>query len=462
MSAEMLAIGGLWFCSSAVFSTWANTAFLNRFRDPVLHTLIRFAGSAIIGGLSRQLSIDASRESVLQLMNTVAVPAVLLFIANCANSVALQAAGVTLTYVVKASIPVFTVLICYMRGQSFPFLTYVSLIPICAGVALASASDMNFSTLGLVAALISALAQTLMNLSIKSIRTSTGMSGSTAFFGMTVVSTLVILPIAIAHSVLEANGDGQFGRSSYSNIMETYEQYRAGNTWPLILVAAAALAYHIEYALNFVFVAYVSPVAFSVSDIARRIAIIITGATLFNKVLTQSNWLGIIIALSGVLWYSYLESQPAAQNKTAPKATPARKPRTPKKQVDKEGDNNSRAVQSDIDSSKTATPARTKSKSPSRAKKDKKLNVEVSAIPSSGLVAQTPVEAPGKQRKKKEPIAAEAAVLPAPKVSEGEKKKRGRPTGNAKQPSNVVETRNVAAVVPPGSARRSERIFLSS
>ena len=35
-----------------------------------------------------------------------------------------------------------------------------------------------------------------------------------------------------------------------------------GEYWPLILLVLAAVAYHVEYALNFVFVGYVSSVAF--------------------------------------------------------------------------------------------------------------------------------------------------------------------------------------------------------
>ena len=64
-----------------------------------------------------------------------------------------------------------------------------------------------------------------------------------------------------------------------------------------------------EYVLNFIFVGYVSSVTFSVSDIARRVAIIMTGAVVFNKPLTTMNWVGIAVALGGVLWYTYIDSQ---------------------------------------------------------------------------------------------------------------------------------------------------------
>lgn len=87
-----------------------------------------------------------------------------------------------------------------------------------------------------------------------------------------------------------------------------------GDYWPVALIGIASLAYYLEYALNFIFVGYVNSVTFSVSDIARRVAIIMTGAVVFQKPLTATNWLGITIALGGVLWYSFIEGQVNAKN----------------------------------------------------------------------------------------------------------------------------------------------------
>jgi hypothetical protein len=115
------------------------------------------------------------------------LPAALLWSANYFNSYGLQVAGITLTYVVKACIPVFTVVICSFRGQKFPNAVYFSLIPICVGVAIASGSDLDFSFIGLGAALISAISQTAMNIVIKEARLRTGYSGPQAFMGMSIV-----------------------------------------------------------------------------------------------------------------------------------------------------------------------------------------------------------------------------------------------------------------------------------
>jgi hypothetical protein len=109
------------------------------------------------------------------------------------------------------------------------------------------------------------------------------------------------------------NDDGSIGNSDQDigaeEILEFIDKAKNGEYWLLFLIIISSLAYYIEYVLNFVFVGYVSSVAFSVSDITRRIAIISTGAIVFNKTLTSMNWIGISIALGGVLWYSYLDNQ---------------------------------------------------------------------------------------------------------------------------------------------------------
>jgi hypothetical protein len=212
-------------------------------------------------------------------------------LANFANSVSLSISGITLTYVVKASIPVFTVLICSMRGERYSPMIYISLAPICLGVALASGSDINFSVAGLLAAVTSAFSQTLMNLSIKSVREKGNLSAPLAFYGMSAVSCILTIPVMF------------YAYSSVEVRTETILSLASGQ----ILVAVAALAYHMEYMLNFTFVGFVDPVTFAVSDNGKRLAIIVVGSFLFSKALTSANIAGLSISLAGVVWYSYVD-----------------------------------------------------------------------------------------------------------------------------------------------------------
>lgn len=56
---------------------------------------------------------------------------------------------VSLTHTVKASSPIFAVLLSYFwMGRTFPKSVYLSLVPIVVGVSLASISEMEYNVRG--------------------------------------------------------------------------------------------------------------------------------------------------------------------------------------------------------------------------------------------------------------------------------------------------------------------------
>jgi len=299
---DAIGVGFLWFLSSALLSTWANTTFIKRFKDPVLHSFVRFFGAAFFSLFSLISTGQVhSTSEIIQISRNVIKPAFFLWLANYFNSVSLQLSGITLTYAVKACIPVFTVLICSATGQFFPPAIFASLVPICMGVAMASISDLDFNLQGLAAAMISAIAQTLLNLSIKKVRQHSGHTGPQAFMGMSIICTLATLPLmAMSPAVSQA----AVALQKLSSLTDTNATTLL---WPSLLILITAVAYYLEYLLNFTFVGFVKPVTFSVSDIVRRVAIIATGAVVFHKPLSIMNGVGIAVALGGVLAYSLVE-----------------------------------------------------------------------------------------------------------------------------------------------------------
>ena len=150
---QFVLTGYFWFTSSAFLSTYANSTYLKTFGDPILHTFIRFTGSAMLATMGLLLTGVVTIKDVVITVKNVIKPAIFLFIANYANSIALDKTGITLTYIIKACIPVFTVIICVINGENFSLLLYTSLLPICIGVALACAGDLDFNVEGLCAAL---------------------------------------------------------------------------------------------------------------------------------------------------------------------------------------------------------------------------------------------------------------------------------------------------------------------
>lgn len=291
-----MVIGCLWFSSSAIVSTYANTTFLREFASPLAHTVVRFLCSSMIGLLTAMLQRQGPPLlRTLRLMWALRLPAVLLLVANLLNSVALQLSGITLCYVCKSGIPVFTVCLMVLQGHRFPPIVYASLMPTVVGVALASASDLDFSLVGLVAALGSALAQTLLNITSKHLLKELQVSGRQAQFLMASFCGVAALPLYL----WEPTHPEDLGkRAAFA--------HAASGLGAGAIMLLAGVAYHIEYTLNFMYMPFVSPLAFSITDIARRLTIIVAGAILFSKELTTLNVLGILLALGGVLWYSWL------------------------------------------------------------------------------------------------------------------------------------------------------------
>ena len=224
------------------------------------------------------------------------VPALCLLIGNLANSWALQLSGITLCYTVKATIPLFTVVITRLQGHVYPASVYLSLLPTVVGVALASFVDTNFTAAGFLAALGSTVATTCMNLTSKPAIQRAQLNGLQAFTCMSCLNALVMVAVALLGL------DPTLSRMLHQ--IASPGQTAGDGYWQLFLVAIAAVAYQSEYGLNFEYVRLVTPMAFSVTDIGRRLGIIVAGSLIFSKTLTMLNWCGVVLALSGVLLFS--------------------------------------------------------------------------------------------------------------------------------------------------------------
>jgi len=101
----------LWFVLSAFASTYLNTSFLREFYgDAMALTFVRFLGSAILGWITNALlPRGVPMSELVRLSPQFILPSFCLLMANLFNCVSLDRGGITLTYVVKAGIPLVTV-----------------------------------------------------------------------------------------------------------------------------------------------------------------------------------------------------------------------------------------------------------------------------------------------------------------------------------------------------------------
>jgi hypothetical protein len=300
---------GAWFATSALLSTYFNSRFLLEFRGSAVGlTLVRFVVSALLGHAFNAVSASPLRWTAMsQLVRVFWFPSLLLLVANLFNSIALNKAGITVTYVTKAAIPVVTVVTQMLRRETIPGLVLVSLVPTVCGVALSAWSDVDVTFTGMLAAGVSTVAQALLNVyskdamqAMQAIHRAPGAGGSAVQAQMIMV-TLASAMLAGGHVLsLQGAPDVEFAA--------LFERVTSNSHSAMILLGAAG-AYHVEYVLNFVVTANVKPVVFSVLDVSRRLAIVLCGALLFSKALSATNLAGVTIALAGVLWFSLLNQR---------------------------------------------------------------------------------------------------------------------------------------------------------
>jgi hypothetical protein len=332
-------VGAAWLVSSAFYTTYSTTKFLTyqqhnsvattkkldqdigsrrhapsliqqlRIPRSTLLTLYRFGGSMLLGlFIYPDTHVIARIKDTLSHVSPFALPACFLFVANLANSISLKRIGISLTYTSKCAIPLMTVILTVLLDgtKALPHIyALLSLIPIAAGIAAASWNAPTFEVYGLTAAMVSATAQSALNVSSKRAMIRTGVQGVAAQRAMVTVGLVLTLVFTLMQSWYNQPHGTTTSSPTTSESTDT-----APTSPPLWLSLAAVTAYHLEYVLSFLFVQLVQPITYGASDAMRRLAIILSGRWLFpgGPPLSTVNKAGMALALMGAASYSLATS----------------------------------------------------------------------------------------------------------------------------------------------------------
>jgi len=292
----------LWIVVTAFLSTYANMNFFKSYPGNTYilsHCVARFAGAVLCGliagyGFGLKDFMMTGPELMKAIPELSIIPLFMVFM-NSTTSLALATSGVTMTYVVKSTIPLWTV--AYMikyEGTQFVWYVYPALALCCVGVALACAADLEVSLIGFIAAFAGTISQTGFN--IISAKKMSGKSPTKSFFASMFVAYCFVQTVYLPASM--------FGDSEPLFIQAAF-----GNTELAFLLFLVALSYYLEYQLNFLYLVMVNSLNFSITDIVRRLAAIGANSYMFNKELSPMNKLGILLALGGALAYSCVVSK---------------------------------------------------------------------------------------------------------------------------------------------------------
>ena len=217
--------------------------------------------------------------------------------------VSLGAGAVSFTHIIKASEPVVSAALSFvLLGAVSSWQTYLTLLPIVGGVALASLKELSFTWVGFIAAMGSNVASALRGILAK--KTMGGgvgenMTEANLYAVLTILAFIAIVPISLAiesPAAIMACINGALASG-----------FSAKYLWVQSILAGAF--YYLYNEVAFLALGRVNPVTHAVGNTIKRVVIIIASVIAFKTPISTLGVIGSSIAIAGTLLYSLAKSK---------------------------------------------------------------------------------------------------------------------------------------------------------
>ncbi|PFH33291.1 apicoplast triosephosphate translocator APT1 [Besnoitia besnoiti] len=223
------------------------------------------------------------------------------FFVHIGAVISMGCGAVSFTHIVKASEPVLTALLSgVFLHQVFSWQTYLSLVPIVAGVVMASVTELSFTWMALGCALVSALGSSSRAVFAKRAMANRklvgeNLSSANMYALLTIVASLVSLPLALiaegsqVASVWAAatNPDGPWTRTQI-----------------LTKMCFSGFWYYMYNEVAYLCLEKVNQVTHAVANTLKRVVIIVASVIFFQTPVTPLGAAGSVVAIAGTLLYS--------------------------------------------------------------------------------------------------------------------------------------------------------------
>lgn len=284
---------GLWYFYNIIFNIY-NKKALNVFQFPwLLASFQLFAGALwMLGlwGLKLQPCPPVSKE----FLKALALPAFFHTVGHISACVSFSKVAVSFTHIIKSAEPVFSVIFLSFLGESYPFLVWLSILPIVFGCSLAAVTEVSFNLTGLWGAMISNVGFVLRNIfSKRSLKNYKEFDGINLYGWITILSLFYLVPVSI---IIE----GSQWVVGYKEAIATVGQASTFHLWVLL----SGIFYHLYNQSSYQALDGISPLTFSVGNTMKRVVVIIATVLVFRNPIRPLNALGSAIAILGTFLYS--------------------------------------------------------------------------------------------------------------------------------------------------------------
>lgn len=286
----------IWYLLNIYFNIY-NKQVLKVFPYPATVSAFQFGCGTMITLLMWGLNLHKRPKITGSQFRAILLLALGHTIGNLLTNISLGKVAVSFTHTIKAMEPFFTVVLSvFLLGERPSLWVVSSLVPIVAGVALASFTEASFNWIGFGSAMASNLTNQSRNVFSKKVmvKEEESLDNINLFCVMTMTSFFMLAPIAV---LLEG-----------FKLSPSYFQYAASqgvNVKELCVRGLlAGFCFHTYQQVSYNILHKVSPVTHSVGNCLKRVAVIVSSIIFFQTPISTINALGTAMALAGVFLYS--------------------------------------------------------------------------------------------------------------------------------------------------------------
>mmetsp|Transcript_2689 Transcript_2689/g.7049 ORF Transcript_2689/g.7049 Transcript_2689/m.7049 type:complete len:379 (-) Transcript_2689:80-1216(-) len=226
---------------------------------------------------------------------------ILRFVTVVAGLLSLKFVAVSFTETIKSSAPFFTVIFSRaMLRERTSMAVNVSLIPVVSGLALCSATELSFNTIGFSAAVFNNCIDCVQNVFSKKLLT-TQYSYVQLQFYTSAAALVVQLPLML----LTSNGLS-LSSQPVEDDSTTSDDKPSGLMGSLLFhLVFNGVSFHLQSVMAYAVMSVVSPVTQSVLNTLKRALLIWLSILWFGNPVTVWSALGTVICVFGVFSYNY-------------------------------------------------------------------------------------------------------------------------------------------------------------
>lgn len=293
-----------WYIVSSSNGVLGKT-ILSQFPYPVTVTMVQLTSIAVWSPpLLKVLGVRKYESSNWSYHLRMLLPlAFAKFLSSVLAHVSVWKVPVHYAHTVKASMPLFTVLltrVCF--GVRHGWLVYLSLLPIVMGVAVATVTEVSFDIIGLWSALLATGGFAVITVFSKKALKDTGMHHLRLLYLLGLMAAVMFLPVWL--------------------LMDAFKIPSELNTEVLLLLAVDGCLHWLQNLLAFTLLKLVTPLTYAVANVTKRIAVITASLLLLKNPVTLTNVAGMMMAVFGVFCYNRAKYRENLDQKTLPTMVP--------------------------------------------------------------------------------------------------------------------------------------------